>query len=122
MESNSSGVLDTLGNFAAVFTRREKIVFDIHLGTTANVNEDVASLDFSDKVCFELLNTAFQPLHSMLYKVFIFKSKTGSITYYGDGYCGANQTCLRTLTMSEMKQACQSCVLGEDYCILTVEF
>ena len=119
---NSSGVFDTLGNYIAVFTRREKIVFDIHLGTTENVNQSTASMDFSDKICFELLNTAFQPLHSMLYKVFIFKSKTGSISYYGDGYCAANQKCLRTLTMPEMKQVCQSCVLGDDFCLLTVEF
>ncbi len=119
---NSSGIFDTLGNNITIFTRKEKIVFDIHLGTVENVNQSIASTNFSDKICFELLNTAFQPLHSMLYKVFVFKSKTGSISYFGDGYCGANQKCLRTLTMSEMKQDCQSCALGEDYCLLTVEF
>ena len=119
---NKNGVSDPLGNFTTVFTRSEKIVFDIRLGVNETIENKIVSQSFSDKICFELLNTAFQPLHSMLYKVFIYKSKTGYVYWYGDGYCGVNEKCLRTLTMTEMKQTCQSCTLGEEHCILAVEF
>ena len=66
-----------------------------------------------------------QPLSNVLYTVRFFRWQFPSSYYYGDAYCGDENTeCLRDLKLTEINQICKSCIDDEDlrYCSLILNF
>ena len=115
-------LLDTTGNWVSVFSRSSHLVYDISLGADSTKDDARTSDTFSDKLCREFFINFVQPLHASLQYAYIFRNAHDSIAFYGDAYCGSMQNCLRTMTLSQVQSACNSCMLGTDFCLLTLEF
>ena len=120
-KTSNNKLYDTTGNHVSVFSRNSHLVYDINLGTDTKA-DDRFSDTFSDKLCVEFFNNFVQPLHSSLQYAYIFRYKHDDIVFYGDTRCGESIKCLRNMTLSDMHDACNSCMLGTDFCLLTLEF
>lgn len=116
-------LIDTAGSRIAVFSSRNHLVYDIALGTYSfNDNHNIRSDNFSDKLCREFMINFAQPLHSSLQYVWIYKTQSDVEYYFGDSLCTNNNKCLVNMTLSDIQNACTSCVIGSDYCLLVLEF
>ena len=119
---SNNRLFDTTGNWVVVFSRGSHLVYDISLGADSTKDDARTSDTFSDKLCREFFINFVQPLHASLQYAYIFRNAHDSITFYGDAYCGSDQNCLRTMTLAQVQSACNSCMLGTDFCLLTLEF
>lgn len=120
--SENNRLYDTTGNWVAVFSRGSRLVYDISLGADSTIDGARTSDTFSGKLCVEFLNNFVQPLHVSLQYAYIFRNAHDSITFYGDTKYGESSKCLHNITLSDMQSACNSCMLGTDFCLLTLEF
>ena len=119
---SGQGFIDSSGNMISIFTRNKRITFDLRLGATEiDDSGDRIIKSFSNKLCFELFNNMLQPLHSSLFYAGIWKNKSAGITYYGDKYCGADDRCLRDMTLSDIQSLCNSCRVNVENCIVVWE-
>ena len=93
-------------NIHTSFTK-EGIIIDFNLGGL-NIDEqgNKSSDNFNEKICFEMLNNIVQPLHQTIYGMLMVGG--GSGYYYGDAYCNKSN-CLSNLTLTQMKEFCDSC-------------
>lgn len=120
-KTSERGFNDSDGNYIAIFTRRNRLVIDMYLGNM-NLNDDgkLASLSFSPKFCSELMQNVVTPLASVLYFVWFTNS---DIAYYGDTVDCGHHTCIRNMSFSDIKEACNYCKKeSEKYCGLILEF
>ena len=72
-----------------------------------------------------MLRDFAQPLSDVLYMVRFYRLQFRSSYYYGNAYCGDENTeCLRDLKLTEINQICKSCIDDEDlrYCSLILNF
>ena len=115
-------ILDTVGSTITIFSRNNNLVYDIALGNTSSVDGHLVSDNFSTKLCREFIINFAQPLHSSLQSVWIYRTKNGSIHYYGDSQCTDSNKCLVNMTLSDIQNVCISCAVGMDYCLLVLEF
>lgn len=108
---------DTLGNQVGIFTRSGHFQLEIIQGKG---NGKAAG-----KFCEAMLRNFAQPLSDVLYMVRFFRWQFPSSYYYGNAYCGDENTeCLRDLKLTEINQICKSCIDDEDlrYCSLILNF
>ena len=124
---SSSYLEDSMGNWLNIYVRNNSsgsykgIVFDYNLGGLS-VDEDGHNFSesFNNKLCFELFNTVIVPLHHVFKRGRIYPND--SYIYYGDAYCdGQIAPCLKDLTLSRIKEMCNSCSKTER-CNITVNF
>ena len=115
-------LIDTAGSMVTVFARRNHLVYDIALGASSFSDNHIVSDNFSDKLCREFISNFAQPLHSSLQYIWIFKTQTEVEYYHGDSLCTNNNKCLVNMTLADIQNACTSCVIGTDFCLLVLEF
>lgn len=114
---------DTTGSTVTVFARNNHLVYDIELGTYSfDGSNNIKSDNFSVKLCREFISNFAQPLHSSLQYIWIFTNQGKNKYYYGDSSCTNDNKCLINMTLSDIQNACTSCVIGTDYCLLVLEF
>lgn len=114
---------DTTGSSVTVFARNNHLVYDIALGTSSfDDSNNIRSDNFSVKLCREFISNFAQPLHSSLQYIWIFKTQSKNEYYYGDSSCTNGNKCLINMTLSDIQNACTSCVIGTDFCLLVLEF
>lgn len=114
---------DTTGSSVTVFTRDNHLVYDIELGTHSfDDSNNIRSDNFSVKLCREFISNFAQPLHSSLQYIWIYKTQSKNEYYYGDSSCTNGNKCLINMTLSDIQNACTSCVIGTDFCLLVLEF
>lgn len=114
---------DTTGSSVTVFARNNHLVYDIALGTYSfDDSNNIRSDNFSVKLCREFISNFAQPLHSSLQYIWIFKTQSKNEYYYGDSSCTNDNKCLINMTLSDIQNACTSCVIGTDFCLLVLEF
>ncbi len=119
---NSTVISDTVGSTITIFIRDSHLVYDIVLGNASSVDGHLVSDNFSTKLCREFISNFAQPLHSSLKFAWIFRTKNGSIHYYGDSQCTDSNMCLVNMTLSDIQNVCISCAVGEEYCLFVLEF
>ena len=114
---NAVHLQDSLGNWVNTRYRptnnsydsftKEGIIIDFNLGGL-NIDEqgNKSSDNFNEKICFEMLNNIVQPLHQTIYGM-LMVGGSGDF-YYGDAYCNESR-CLSNLTLTQMKEFCDSC-------------
>ncbi len=106
---------DTNGNLVNVFYRPHGtyfepvtgIIIDFVVGGLTD-NKGWKSENFSEEMCFELYKNLVKPLSNVVSTGSVF----GSTVYgywYGDKYCGRQKSCLKYMTLAEMKKICSSC-------------
>lgn len=108
---------DTWGNQVGIFTRSGHFQLEIRQGKG---NGKAAG-----KFCEAMFRNFAQPLSDVLYMVRFHRWQFLSSYYYGNAYCGDENTeCLRDLKLTEINQICKSCIDDEDlrYCSLILNF
>ena len=118
---------DSMGNWLNIYVRKNSsdsyngIVFDYNLdGMSADENNNYISKSFNSKLCFEFFNNIIVPMHNVFKRGRIYPND--SYIYYGDAYCdGKTIPCLKDLTLSRIKEICNSCSKTER-CNITVNF
>ena len=114
--------LDPNQNWVSIFSRNNLLVFDIVIGgVTTDENKKEVAANFSANFCVELLNNIAFPLHSNLNRLYLYKSKGGGKSFYGDNYCKNNKICISSLTIAKMREVCSACS-GTEMCAVTLEF
>ena len=118
---------DSMGNWLNIYVRKNSsdshngIVFDYNLdGMSADENNNYISKSFNSKLCFEFFNNIIVPMHNVFKRGRIYPND--SYIYYGDAYCDEKTIpCLKDLTLSRIKEICNSCSKTER-CNITVNF
>ena len=123
---NSKQIKDPYGNMLQVFLARAYplIVLDIYLGgiNTAE-NGDVSSPNFSNKMCLELFQKLFIPLHNSIQYAEVYRYKGASYRFSGDKACGDTRyKCLVGVTIDEIHKACSSCSGTNEACDINIQF
>ena len=84
-----------------------------------------ASSDYTLESCYNIIKVAKENAANVwfvrTYKHYSDGSGKPSdnlYTFYGDGYCTGNRTCLRNLNINNLEQACQSCKDGT--CVVSI--
>ncbi len=116
---NNATLSDPQGNLINVFVREKRIVVDFYLGGLVG-NELRTSLSFSKKFCMSLMQNTVQPLAPALYYSRLAHIWDAQHIYYGSKFCGAGRTCLKDLTLPEIKEICDSCTGIR--CAIVLEF
>ena len=115
-DKNTVGIRDDLGNYLQFFVRNKLVVIDFYLGGITTDDDGYKSSSFSPKLCQEIVQNVFYPLHSVLHHVFLVKD-----AYYGDAFCGSKK-CLAEIKPSEINALCRACENnGKSSCVLVFE-
>lgn len=118
---NDSVISDAYGNHIQIFVNEiGKLVVDFYLGGFEAGDDKVwrKSKAFNPKLCREIFSNIAAPLHSTLEKAWIYGSND---SFFGDKFCSKNVTCLQNITLSQIKNACNSCE-KEKYCAVVFWF
>ena len=118
----SGRLFTTSGSVATVFSRNNRLVYDVELGNHHYDDNIIISDSFSTKLCQELMNKFAKPLHSSLQYAWIFKTQSTVEYYYGDSLCSNRNNCIINMTLSDIQNACNSCIINNEFCILVFEF
>ncbi len=114
--TSSKVVMDEYGNNLNLFIRNGQLVLDVYLSVSGESQQFY-------KFCQEFTTNFIQPLHSVLYRLRMYKAPgVGTVrVYYGSDYCTADNKCIKDLTVAETDDYCRSC--GESgKCALAFEF
>ena len=115
-DKNTVGIRDDLGNYLQFFVRNKLVVIDFYLGGITTDEDGYKSSSFSPKLCQEIVQNVFYPLHSVLHHVVLVKD-----AYYGDVFCGSKK-CLAEIKPSEINALCRACENnGKSGCVLVFE-
>ena len=111
------GIHDDLGNYLQFFVRNKNVVIDFYLGGIGFETDSwYKSNSFSPKLCQEIVQNVFYPLHSVVNNVYLVKE-----SYYGDAFC-ASKKCLSGIKISEINSLCHACENnGKSSCVLVFE-
>ena len=118
----SGRLFTTSGSVATVFSRNNRLVYDVELGNYHYDDNIIISDSFSTKLCQELMNKFAKPLHSSLQYAWIFKTQSTVEYYYGDSLCSNRNNCIINMTLSDIQNACNSCITNNEFCLLVFEF
>ena len=115
-DKGTIGIRDDLGNYLQFFVRNKLVVIDFYLGGITTDDDGYKSSSFSPKLCQEIVQNVFYPLHSVLHHVVLVKD-----AYYGDAFCGSKK-CLAEIKPSEINALCRACENnGKSGCVLVFE-
>ena len=111
---------DEMGDTIQPFIRNGNITIDFYLGgKTVQESGGDLSYAFSDKLCREIVQNVFYPLHSAARAAHVLTDK--SYTYYGNSLCADGRRCLKDITPIEINNVCKSCDNGKSVCILVLD-
>ena len=94
------------------------LIIDFYLNVNVDDKGNRTSENFQDKVCMEMVDSIFKPLHYTLKGLILIG---GAGMYYGDEFCGSERRCLKNQTISQIKNMCVSCI-RTNVCAVTVIF
>ncbi len=110
---------DEMGDTIQPFIRNGNITIDFYLGgKTVQESGGDLSYAFSDKLCREIVQNVFYPLHSAARAAHVLTDKT--YNYYGNSLCADGQRCLKDITPIEINKICKACNKGKQACILVL--
>ena len=114
--TSSKVVMDEYGNNLNLFIRNGQLVLDVYLSVSGESQQFY-------KFCQEFTKNFIQPLHSVLYRLRMYKAPgVGTVrVYYGSDYCTADNKCIKDLTVAETNDYCRSCGKSGK-CALAFEF
>lgn len=123
---SSTRMYDSEGNPVLMFSRRNRLVIDIYLGTKLNSNGWVSgkSEGFSVALCREVMLNLTQRLSDAVQfsRFYQWSKMEDSSVYWGNATCSAGRKCLRDLTISEINNICKSCLKDNEACGINMEF
>lgn len=123
---SSTRMYDSEGNPVLMFSRRNRLVIDIYLGTKLNSNGWVSgkSEGFSVALCREVMLNLTQRLSDAVQfsRFYQWSKMEDSSVYWGNATCSAGRKCLRDLTISEINNICKSCQKDNEACGINMEF
>ena len=127
---NEVSYKDAHGNIISVYSVLAdygKIIgFDMYLGgISQNEQGNSISANFSKKLCFELLSTFANSLHSQVYIISVARrSKYWEANgRWGDNYCGDEEhKCLAAAMISDFQDMCKFCDDNEGQCNIGIRF
>ena len=105
--------IDSLGNLVYVFSRNGHLSFSISM--TKIREGKVVSTQNLRQLCSNLMLDIIQPLHSVVYNVFVEAPRS----YWGDSYCTNGAWCLKDMKVADVQNICNLCVDGGCYFILS---
>ena len=117
---DSIRLTDEMGDTIQPFIRNGNITIDFYLGGKT-VEQGVGDLSyaFSDKLCREIVQNVFYPLHSAARAAHIRTDKAYS--YYGNILCADGRRCLKDITPTEINKICKACDKGKQACVLILD-
>ena len=104
--------VDSLGNIVYAFSRNGHLSFSISM--TKIRDGKVVSTQNLRQLCSNLMLDIIQPLHSVVYNVFVEAPRN----YWGDGYCSEGAWCLKDVKIADVQNICNLCVDKGCYFIL----
>lgn len=104
--------VDSLGNIVYAFSRNGHLSFSISM--TKIRDGKVVSTQNLRQLCSNLMLDIIQPLHSVVYNVFVEAPRS----YWGDGYCSEGAWCLKDVKIADVQNICKLCVDKGCYFIL----
>lgn len=124
--ASSTRMYDSEGNPVLMFSRRNRLVIDIYLGTKLNSNGWISgkSEGFSIALCREVMLNLTQRLSDVVQfsRFYQWSKMESSAVYWGNTSCPAGQKCLRDLTVAEINEICKSCKKDNEACGINMEF
>ena len=121
-----SRMYDSEGNPILMFSRRNRLVIDIYIGTQLKENGYVSgkSKGFSVILCREIMQNLTKPLSSSLQfsRFYQWSKMEDSLVYWGNAGCSDGRKCLRDLTVAEINDICKSCDKDNEACGINMEF
>ena len=121
-----SRMYDSEGNPILMFSRRNRLVIDIYIGTELNGSNNISgkSKGFSVTLCREIMQNLTKPLSSSLQfsRFYQWSKMEDSSVYWGNAGCSDGRKCLRDLTVSEINDICKSCNKDSEACGINLEF
>ena len=111
---------DEMGDTIQPFIRNGNITIDFYLGGKT-VEQGIGDLSyaFSDKLCREIVQNVFYPLHSAARAAHVVTDKT--YHYYGNSLCADGRRCLKDITPIEINKICKACNKGKQACVLVLD-
>lgn len=95
------------------------LTIDFYLGGyRVNESGNRVTDSFPSSVCEQIINNIAVPLHTMMYRVWMYGANAN---FYGSPYCGGSKKCLKDVTLAEVHKACTGCV-KDNYCALVFYF
>ncbi len=128
---NGDYLNDGAGNVVGIYATNQNrqtgdfpmIYIDFMLnGITRNGNGSQISTNFSDTLCVEIFSNLVQPLHDFMRRGLVYRNSYRYQSYFGSKYCGNGRKCLKDITLSEIKEACNSCVTSKELCSVNISF
>lgn len=121
-----SRMYDSEGNPILMFSRRNRLVIDIYIGTELNGSNNISgkSKGFSVTLCREIMQNLTKPLSSSLQfsRFYQWSKMEDSLVYWGNAGCSDGRKCLRDLTVAEINDICKSCDKDSEACGINLEF
>ena len=121
-----SRMYDSEGNPILMFSRRNRLVIDIYIGTELNGSNSISgkSKGFSVTLCREIMQNLTKPLSGSLQfsRFYQWSKMEDSSVYWGNAGCSDGRKCLRDLTVSEINDICKSCDKDSEACGINLEF
>ena len=132
---HDTSLIDDYNNSLALFIRtsgnasgeNNEFIMDIYLGgTSQGENSGTISQNFSEKMCVELFQNVFLPLHSSAVHAEVYRSSGDYYSFAGDRYCTSNRIgrkkCMVDVTLDDLHKACNSCGKTNEYCNVNIHF
>ena len=121
-----SRMYDSEGNPILMFSRRNRLVIDIYIGTELNGSNNISgkSKGFSVTLCREIMQNLTKPLSSSLQfsRFYQWSKMEDSLVYWGNAGCSDGRKCLRDLTVAEINDICKSCDKDSEAYGINLEF
>ena len=110
-------LIDSVGFATSPFIRNKHINFDIYFG----IEDSDITQSFANDFCFEYFKSVILPSHNSISYVTLWKSNGNSIDYYGNSYCEKGRKCLSNITMTEIHDVCNSCIINKEKCVFNIQ-
>ena len=127
--------IDDYNNMLKLFIRtsgnssgeNNEFIMDIYLGgISQDENSSTISQNFSEKMCVELFQNLFLPLHASAVHAEVYRSSGDFYSFAGDRYCTSNRVghkkCMVDVTLEDLHKACNSCGKTNEYCNVNIHF
>lgn len=132
---HNTNLIDDFNNSLNLFIRplgnasgeNNEFILDIYLGGTSQSENSVTiSQNFSEKMCIELFQNVFLPLHAIAVHAEVYRSSGNYYSFAGDRYCTFNRVgrkkCMVDVTLEDLNKACNSCGKTNEYCNVNIHF
>ncbi len=132
---HDTALIDDYNNSLSLFIRpsgngsgeNNEFIMDIYLGgTSQGENSGTISQNFSEKMCVELFQNVFLPLHASAVHAEVYRSSGDYYSFAGDRYCTSNRVgrkkCMVNVTLDDLHKACNSCGKTNEYCNVNIHF